>query len=350
MNDLDDLEEKIDDLESTTNDLDSKIDDFEEEIHKIKEGLEVWNKLIEYTIPFSYENKLLKINSFLETTKHPYILKAYREKIKPKNDIPHIINKKRTDDNDWLDEYVIRNSTFLKNSKIFLDIGKNLYWDTKPLLIYYSSSYLLSFFINSFIAFEPISKHHGLRFDIEKNDLKTIKIYLCNGLFSRIVKSLSFIFYDSVFSDYFIDFSGLPLSKENKVGFIENTNKFSINNNYFLLDDLLNDVTKEKLRNLSSNMGFHHYFHLRKDRFISSSLLLKNYILIFIACGLARYNPKIWKEIYEGKTSDLFINFQKALESTENIVTFISNEFERFENKKDFRFQNAMSYRDFTII
>ena len=59
------------------------------------------------------------------------------------------------------------------------------------------------------------------------------------------------------------------------------------------------------------------------EKFISTSSLLKDYILIFIACNLARYNPTLWNEIYEGRSSKLFLHYQKAMENVEYMVFFI---------------------------
>lgn len=72
-----------------------------------------------------------------------------------------------------------------------------------------------------------------------------------------------------------------------------------------------------------------------KKRFVNNSLLFKNYILIFTACNLARYNPYLWKDIYEGKSTDLFINFQEAINSVENIVEKIYNQLKSWEKIYD---------------
>jgi len=321
--------------------LQEEYNDLKREIQEIKEGFNVWNQLIEYTIPFSYEKKIKEINSFLITTDLPSILETYREKIKPGDNFPYIIDQKVIDDEKWFDDMVFRNTMFLKNSKTFLDISKNLYWDIKPILLYYSSSYLFSFFINTFIKYDIKNYHHGLILKMKVDKPENVKIKILGyGLFPRIVKSLSFIYYGSIFSDYIIDFNNVSGQQNEEVILYNNKNKYSISEKQkeFTVKDLLNI----NLKDWFDNIKLEHRVYNMDEKFFSTSSLLKDYLLIFIACNLARYNPTLWSEIYEGKTSKLFLHYQKSMENVENMVFFILKIIEKWEKKEKADFLHTL--------
>ena len=246
--------------------------------------------------------------------------------------------------NNWIKDISFRNTNFLKNSQVFHEISKNVYWDVKPILIYYSSSYLFSFFINSFIDFNPSRGHHGLSVDCQDNNIENIKVEIMKfGLFPRIVKSLSFIFFDSLFSDYIIDFTGFPSDPNSKVELYSNSNKFSIEENK---DILLKDLIAINIKDIKTNfrnIKLKYTFDNRWERYRTTSFLLRDYIYIFTAGFLARYKPGIWREIYEGNSSEMFIHFKKAFGSVGNTITLISDEIGRWEGHQTFQFFGTLS-------
>ena len=62
-----------------------------------------------------------------------------------------------------------------------------------------------------------------------------------------------------------------------------------------------------------------------------NSIILKDYILIFVACNLARYNHYIWNNIYEGKTTDIFLHFQNAINNFDESVSYLSDRFKNYD-------------------
>jgi hypothetical protein len=345
-----DLEKSFKDLKEKTQKLDWKIEDtgeyFEKQIRKITDRIIIWNKLSEYTIPFSYEKKINEINSFLDSTDYPDIVNTYRENSKWPHDNPYTFYGIPIKNNKW-DELYIVNSTFLKNAQIFSDVSKTLYWDTRPILSYYSVSYLLSFFINSIAIFPQETKthHHGLRLIFtDKIDNLKIKYHESGGLFHRIVKTFSFIFNGSIFSDYLIDYTDGTKRGKDQVELYNNSNIFSIEQEKeksFLIKDLF-ELSTTKLIDSYNKIELRWMHTEMKKRYISSSILLKNYILIFAACSLARYNPFLWKKIYEGESSDYFLHYKNAIEYIEDMASFISDELERLEHKHRNGFRRSL--------
>ena len=139
MTDIDELENRIDFAEM---DIELKFDEIEDQIKKIKSDMDIWRIFSKYTIPYSYGNEMHIIQKKLDYIKYSKYLNKYLEESKTKSDIPILYN---LEDTKSIEKIVFKKSANLKNSKIFSEIGKNLYWDIKPILCYYSTSYLFSF-------------------------------------------------------------------------------------------------------------------------------------------------------------------------------------------------------------
>jgi hypothetical protein len=122
--------------------IEDRVEYLQDEITRIQEEINVWNQLMEYTIPFSYNKNFLTINSYLATSQHSSILRKYRTQISPRYDHPHDYDKKRIENKDLVTKICFNNSTSLKNAKIFWDVSKDLYWNTKPIIAYYCASQL----------------------------------------------------------------------------------------------------------------------------------------------------------------------------------------------------------------
>jgi len=321
-------------------------DYFDKKIDSIKDSIIIWNQLEEYTIPYIYIRKIKDINLFLDSTDYPDIINMYRKNSGWTHDLPYTFNSYSLKDKD-LKKMSIENSTFIKNAKIFSDISKTLYWDSRPILSYYSVSQLFSFFISSIAIFPENTKiyHHGLR--LEKNNVPDnlkIKYHGYGGSFHRIVKTFSFIFNGSIFSDYLIDFIDGSTKSREQVELYPNNNVFSIDKEKersFMIKDLF-DLSQSKLEDHYEEIKLKWIHTEMKSRYINSSKLLKNYILIFAACSLARYYPSLWKTIYEGESSDHFLHYKNAIENIEEMVSFISDELKRFEQKRKNGFRHSL--------
>ncbi len=328
MSDIKELDSKIDTVEW---DCELKFDEIEDQIKKIKSDMNIWRVFSKYTIPYSYEGEMSIIQKKLECVDFSKYLNKYLEISNMKNDIPKLYNLEKKE---YLKKIIYKNSTNLKNSKIFLELGQRLYWDIKPILYYYSISYLLSSFIGFFFDFKNSKSHHGLGISNVGKDPYKINIkFQKSGLFQRIVKAFSYIFDYSMFTDYFI----IPKSKlcdtTEYINF-KNESIFSINSKSISLGDLIKNIKRKKIIDFYDKLVFNEDYrpHHSKNFFIENSMLLKEYILIFVACNLARYNHYAWKNIYEGEKTDIFLHFQTAINSFGEKLIYLSNRFEKYDN------------------
>lgn len=327
---MEDKEEIMEEIYNMQFDYEIKFDEINQQIKKIKDNIDVWNLLSKYSIPYSYKNELIIIQKKLQYVKFKKYLDEYRNKSNIGSDIPYLYD---LNDTKKLERIIFKNSTNLKNAKIFSDVSKELYWDIKPILSYYSISYLFSSFIGFIYNFKNTRGHHGISISPDENDPNNTEIkFAKSGLFQRIVKAFSYIFDYSIFSDYYI----CPKSKlcDTKEFFvIKNTNQFSISKSSFLLGDLIESVKKDKvngfLSELTSKSSFSSFYS--KEYFVKNSIVLKDYILIFVACNLARYNHYLWKNIYEGQSTDIFLHFQKAINNIDEVVNYLSDRFKNLD-------------------
>ena len=335
-----DLEIRIVELED---ELGEKLNSLEREMYRLKESLYSWRKLNSLSIPYTYEKLFLNINHYLLKTWFPIFLKEYKSSYSPKRDRPSSIDQKKLHDKNWLRDLIFENVTYLKNAKVFHELGSNVSVDIKPILLYYSSTYLYSFFINSLIFYENKRDHHGIKISVEEKDINRIRIRLLeDGFFPRLVKTLSFLHYSSIFSDFIIDFEKKGSEIEKPV-FYQNRNEFIIGNgDGFLLQQLL-DADSAVCQYELNKFRLKHSVLDMQSKFINTSELLKNYILLFVACSLARYNPLVWRKIYEGEKTDFFIRIQPSFEDVNSMIDLVLAEFSRLKERKYPRFQQIFS-------
>jgi hypothetical protein len=119
-----------------------------------------------------------------------------------KDNLTHL-NEEKFRDETWKKNKILLCTTFLRNSKEFFHAARVASIDTQPILYYYSTMYLFSFLIESFIDFdENKKKHHGLYVN-SKGGIANISFsyapercgnnYIPRGFFERLVNTLSIL-------------------------------------------------------------------------------------------------------------------------------------------------------------
>ncbi len=237
---------EIDDIKYELNGLHSVGYTLNDELKKVKEDLNIWGLLDEYMIPSIFESKFHK--ALINLNKSSY----YKQRVnsfhgKSKDNLTHL-NEEKFRDETWKKNKILLCTTFLRNSKEFFYAARVASIDTQPILYYYSTMYLFSFLIESFIDFdEHKKKHHGLYVN-SKEGIANIKFSYASekpekgskncvprGFFERLVNTLSILEYPSYFCPFIPDFDN-----NNHVILKEQKNNLSISNTHpILLDELL---------------------------------------------------------------------------------------------------------------
>lgn len=295
----------------------SEIKQFKRDIKKLNEDLNIWNLFEDKMIPYRYEKYLNKSIINLRDTPYKDRINCL---IKKSNnfDIPSPLTQKKFDNKIWRKNKILRCTTFLKNSNEFFNTARNSSIDTQPIFYYYGMSYLFSFLIESFIDFNKPRKHHGI-FVNSKGDVNKITFkYSPNGFFQRLVHSLTILQYPSSFSSFMTDFDNNKYSilKEISTAFtISNKNEISMN-------DLINHDFVDESYN--ANFGIINYIDDFQSRYQAASNIIRDFLLIYISSSVARYDPKLWRQIYSGEETDLILNIKKSFENTKDMIRFIN--------------------------
>lgn len=310
---------EIDDLESRIDGAEDAISDLEDGFQKLNEDFNIWGLFNKRMVPFIYEETFIKSLNYLEKTKYIETVECFKNlKTEKDFDIPYPLTKKNyIEKNNLRNKKIIGCTTFLKNSKEFLDAAKAVSIDTKPIFYYYFITFLFKFLMESLIDnFGHPKKHHGL-FLNDKNDIKHIAFGYNQegGFFERLVHTLSILNYPSSFSSFIPDLDEKKhiFLKEQKTD-ISISNKSSILLSKLLAHDFHTDY--EKLELNSRPAGGH-------KRYEKTSIILREIILIFLSGSMARYNPILWRNIYSGVESDLIFHFEKSFNNVNDMIRLV---------------------------
>lgn len=323
MASTDDIEFEVDDIKDGLDDTQSRVSDLEDNIKKINEDLNIWGLLDEKMIPSIYQRVLNKSLINLGKTSYKNRVNVFHGKSK---DNLHPLDEEKYRNKTWRENKILRCTTFLRNSKEFFHAARVASIDTQPILYYYSVLYLFSFLIESFIDLENPKLHHGLYVESSKgidnisfgyapNKCGSDK-YVPRGFFERLVNTLSILNYPSSFSSF------IPDHADKYIILGEQKTELSIlNTNQILLDKLLkhdfkSDMINIKLKSLVDNFDY---------RYQKTSVILKDYILIFISSTIARYDPKLWRQTYFGEETDLIFFIRKSFGNINNMIRLVND-------------------------
>jgi len=65
--------------------------------------------------------------------------------------------------------------------------------------------------------------------------------------------------------------------------------------------------------------------HQERRRAIGTTRFLLNYVVLFYTSWLARYSPKTWRKMLDGKKSTDILSVEAAYDATQNMVNSIVN-------------------------
>lgn len=309
----------LDDLESDIDDVRSSVSDLEDNIQKLNEDMNIWGLFNERMIPFVYQKTLNNLLNNMEKTSYIETVDCFKNLIKG-SDTPYPLTiQKYGKNNNLRHRKILRCITFLKNSKEFLEAAKTASIDTKPIFYYYSISYLFTFLMESFVDFDDSKiKHHGLYLNSNGGVERIAFSYnQKGGFFERLVHTLSILNYPSSFSSFISD-----LDDKNHIVLREQKTDISISNgNSILLNKLLEHNFKIDYGKLKLNKHPAGIYY----KYERTSVILKDFILIFLSSVIARYNPILWKNIYLGEKSNLIFHFEKSFNNVNDMIRFVND-------------------------
>lgn len=317
MFEADDLKSKINDLEYKIDDIEYKaefgVDEAKDGIQKLNEDLNIWGLFDEKMVPYVYDKTLYKLLEKLEEKNYKEAVDCFRN-FNNKFDIPYPLNIR----NYRRKKRISRCTIYLKNAKEFYEAGKMASSDTKSIFYYYSISYLFTFLLHSLIHFEKPKLHHGIYVNTD-NGVSGIRFNynLYGGFFERLVHILSLLDYPSSFSSFISDLD----NNDHRILLSQKTDISISNKNAIILDKLLEHDFDKDYPNLESNIRSY-ILHIRYEK---TSAILRDFILIFVACAITRYNPALWRNIYSGEDSNLIFYFEKSFNNINDMIRLVND-------------------------
>ncbi|NHI91977.1 MAG: hypothetical protein EAX96_05700 [Candidatus Lokiarchaeota archaeon] len=326
---IDDLEREVEYVKDEIDDLSREIQDLEKNFSNFKSKFNLERDFQNYLIPFSYEkhmgNFITEINQSRHFSNYEETILNYqklKKSLKISKDIPFLITKKYFQNQKEI--LKIRNSKFLKNSIEFYKQAENVSDELKPIFYYYSSSQLFAFLINSLLYYNNPQLTHGIKtkkmYDAHKVAVKFEPV----GFFQRIVDFLTIFGAPSCFSipksftlenqkKYTkIENNKTKVLADNKKGLIPYTTGIEIS-----MADLI------EFKPFKSNYSFLQYPSYGSIKFSEVNNLLRNYIILFLASNLSRYQPNTWEVILLGKETDLIIKIKEIYMSFGSFYEFV---------------------------
>jgi hypothetical protein len=119
------------------------------------------------------------------------------------------------------------------------------------------------------------------------------------------VQTLSILGYPSSFSS-FIPYIN---RKKQRTLFSQKTDISISNTNSIPLDKLIEHDFSKDLQKFFSVLNMS---DIGSQRYVKTSAILRDYILIFVSSAIARYNPVLWRQIYSGEDSKLIFDFEES--------------------------------------
>ncbi len=187
--------------------------------------------------------------------------------------------------------------------------------------------------MESFIEFKNPKRNHGISVHPKEDTNKILFQYRKTGFFPIIVNILTLLQYPSPFSSFFTDFD-----ENDKIILRSQTTDISISNlNHILLNRLIDYDYESDMRKININYRISDF----EFRYETAFYAIRDFILIFISSGIARYNPKLWREIYSGEKSDLIYNIKISFQNISNIIRFVNKIIQDTESARSISYQQT---------
>lgn len=234
-------------------------------------------------IPSSYQTIFKKINSNLLSNNYAVFCNTFKDKLEDnfKSDAPQIKNYSEYTKADYL-----RNVIFLKQAYNFGNLAQTAIPEVKPLLLYYAENQLQAFFTYSLFHFEENSIGHGLSVSGKSYQNIGVKIQK-NGFFQRLVNSYSILGSNWIHCP--LEFNSFEKAFKKFDGEFIYSKKPTIK-----LKKLI------EIKNISKP---------NPDGYILDQ---SDYIFLFIASSLTRYQPDLWHSIVGGEEGNEFVYFKQS--------------------------------------
>lgn len=273
-----------------------------------------------------------------ETLKLPYYYKKFQQEIienfrkKKKQDLekyksktpdyPRAITKRD------LIKLADNNTIFLRNSHDLWKETQNVTDLIKPILFFYSWQQFAAFFIYTLFKWPNPARGHGVHYHSGKNpdNLREVTIEFQNkGFFRRLVDSFVILGHPTAYG------SSIPMPAKTEMTYRENQIGLKIPIGKIKFVKILDFKPSEFNREFKKKFPRKYYgAHI--------DVLLTDFLIVFVASNIARYRPKLWNSILEGKQEEE-AKFKLRVEGAykrfnTGLISFFTTVWKEFKNLK----------------
>ena len=181
----------------------------------------------------------------------------------------------------------------------------------KPILLYYSATFLASIYSNLYIKWTKAKLNHGLEIKNDKRDvLNSVIAIKPNGFFPRLAASIFLLTGQPNPYTKLITYSARPVAHTGHGECLERFGSLELNEAIMeiQLGDLIGFDYKASEDKMKNDLGFHKFKPNPTVHFLNDILLL------FATSHFARYQPLVWKTIIDGKKNSLIVHFNDMIE------------------------------------
>lgn len=192
-------------------------------------------------------------------------------------------------------------SKLADNNPIFLRNSHDLWKETqkvteliKPILFYYSWQQFAAFFIYTLFKWPNPARGHGIRYLSGENpdNLREVEIEFQNkGFFRRLVDSFVILGHPTAYGSW------IPITTKTEMTYLENKIGLRIPIGKIKFVEIL-DFEPRKFMVEFNKLYPHRYYGAHLD------YLLTDFLIVFVASNIARYRPKLWNSVLEGKQEE----------------------------------------------
>lgn len=198
----------------------------------------------------------------------------------------------------------------LDASSEFLEMAQQASPFVSPVLLYYGAAHATGAYSRAFFSWRKDSQKHGVSVTHKPSLSKTEIRFEASGHFQRLSAASFLLTGNPTPYSELVTYVGTPEAHTEPGGLLENLSQSRIpqQQHSLTLGDLMRVDLRQEVEKLRLQCGLH------KWRGLPTTLFLWDFLLIFIASSIARYDVIGWRAVLEGKSNDYRLRFDAAFE------------------------------------
>ena len=303
----------------------NKVGELEREVRRMREDSDIWELLAEHRLPYGHEHRLRAIASSLEErTPYPEVMAALEAAGRPTLGesvaaAPRALRLVDLADDDWRVRYVGTSCTCLAQATELHALGTRASPEVRPLLLADTARLLLAFMVRSVTRWESVPAGIGVSVEIGKEGPSSATILMSpDGLAATAAIALSMLERPSAFAPAIPD---LETFKEERWTLYPQETALSLQRHVRVsMRALVTHDFDADARSQTMKWMIEPFY----GRYMATSVLLRDVVLVGAAAEIARRDPAAWREVLRGETTDLGLYVERAQSGLRDAVRTVA--------------------------